>query len=87
MIFSDLSYLEGVVSSYSGRASILRTLVLRSLTSNFFRLLLNGIGHLTPVLAKVLDPLEGGDQLERDKALFVTLDMLEQELVLGDVGI
>jgi len=42
---------------------------------------------LTPVLAKVLDSLEGGDQLERNKALLVTLDMFQQELVLGDVGI
>ena len=35
----------------------------------------------------MLDTLEAGDELEADKAFLVPLDMLEQELVLGDVGI
>jgi hypothetical protein len=43
--------------------------------------------HLSPVLAEVLDPLEGGDELERDEALLVALDVLQQELVLRDVGV
>jgi len=42
---------------------------------------------LTPILGEVLDPLEGGDELEGDEALLVPLDVLQQELVLGDVGV
>ena len=53
----------------------------------FVRLFLNSKGHLAPVLAEVLDPLEGGDELEGDKPLLVALDVLQQELILGDVGI
>ena len=43
--------------------------------------------YLSPVLAEVFDSLEGRDELERDKALLVALDVLQQELVLGDVGV
>ena len=43
--------------------------------------------YLSPVLAEVLDSLEGRDELERDEALLVALDVLQQELVLGDVGV
>ncbi len=46
---------------------------------------LDGCGHLAPVLGEVLDALEAGDELEGDEALLVALDVLEQELVLGDV--
>ena len=46
-----------------------------------------GVPHLTPILCEVLHPLEGGDQLEWDEAVFVPLDVLQQELVLGDVRI
>jgi hypothetical protein len=35
----------------------------------------------------MLDTFEGRNQFEADKAFLVPLDMLEQELVLGDVGI
>lgn len=35
----------------------------------------------------MLNTLEAGDELEADEAFLVSLDMLEQELVLGDVGI
>jgi hypothetical protein len=42
---------------------------------------------LTPILGEVLDPLEGGDELEGDESLLVPLDVLQQELVLGDVGV
>jgi hypothetical protein len=43
--------------------------------------------YLSPVLAEVLDSLERRDELERDEALLVALDVLQQELVLGDVGV
>ena len=33
----------------------------------------------------MLDALEAGDELEADEALLVPLDVLQQELVLGDV--
>ncbi len=49
--------------------------------------LITVINYLTPILGQMLDPLEGGDELETHKALLVALDVLEQELVLGDVGI
>ena len=39
------------------------------------------------ILGEVFDPLEGGDELEGDEALLVPLDVLQQELVLGDVGV
>jgi hypothetical protein len=42
---------------------------------------------LAPVLGEVLDPLEAGDELEADEALLVALDVLQQELVLRDVGV
>ena len=35
----------------------------------------------------MLDPLERGDELERDIALLVPLDVLQQELVLRDVHV
>ena len=35
----------------------------------------------------MLDPLEAGDELERDESLLVPLDVLQQKLVLGDVGV
>ena len=35
----------------------------------------------------MLDALEAGDELEADEALLVPLDVLQQELVLGDVGV
>ena len=35
----------------------------------------------------MLDPLERRDELERDVALLVPLDVLQQELVLGDVHV
>ena len=35
----------------------------------------------------MLDTLEAGDELERHESFLVSLDMLQQELVLGDVGI
>ena len=46
-----------------------------------------GVPHLTPILCEVLHPLERGDELEGDEALLVPLDVLQQELVLGDVGV
>jgi hypothetical protein len=42
---------------------------------------------LSPILYKVLDPLEGGDELERHEAVLVALDVLQQELVLRDVRV
>jgi hypothetical protein len=48
---------------------------------------LDGEGHLAPVLGEVLDALEAGDELEADEALLVALDVLQQELVLRDVGV
>ena len=50
-------------------------------------LALNGHGHLPPILGQMLDSLEARDELETDKAFLVSLDMLQQELVLGDVGV
>ena len=35
----------------------------------------------------MLDPLEARDELEADEALLVPLDVLQEELVLGDVGV
>jgi len=35
----------------------------------------------------MLDALEAGDELEADEALLVALDVLQQELVLRDVGV
>ena len=35
----------------------------------------------------MLDTLEAGDELEADEAFLVSLNMLQQELVLGDVGV
>jgi len=35
----------------------------------------------------VLDSLKARNKLETDKAFLVSLNMLEKELVLGDVGI
>jgi hypothetical protein len=43
--------------------------------------------HLSPVLGEVLDPLEGGDELNGDEPLLVALDVLQQELVLRDVRV
>ena len=45
------------------------------------------ISYLAPILGEVLDPLEAGDELERDESLLVPLDVLQQKLVLGDVGV
>ena len=49
--------------------------------------LLDGKSNLSPVLGEVLDTLETGDELEADKAFLVSLDMLQQKLVLGDVSV
>ena len=38
-------------------------------------------------VAEVLDSLEGRDEFEGNESLLVALDVLQQELVLGDVGI
>ena len=35
----------------------------------------------------MLDALEAGDQLKADEALLVPLDVLQKELVLGDVRV
>jgi hypothetical protein len=35
----------------------------------------------------VFDSLEGRDEFEGNESLLVALDVLQQELVLGDVGI
>ena len=35
----------------------------------------------------MLDALEAGDELEADEALLVPLDVLQKELVLGDVRV
>ena len=43
--------------------------------------------NLSPVLGEMFDSLEGRDELERDEALFISLDVLQQELVLADVGV
>ena len=51
------------------------------------RAFLDGEGHLAPVLGQVLDTLEARDELEADEALLVPLDVLQEELVLGDVGV
>ena len=53
----------------------------------FLGLFLNGNSHLSPILGQMLDPLEGRNELETHETFLVSLDMLEQELVLGDVGI
>ena len=48
---------------------------------------LDSYSYLAPILGQVLDTLEGRNELKADKALLVPLDMLEQELVLGDICI
>ena len=43
--------------------------------------------YLSPILWQVLKPLEGWDEFERDKSLFVPLDMFQQELILANVRV
>ena len=45
------------------------------------------MGHLPPVLGEVLHALEAGDELEADEAFLVALHVLQQELVLRNVGV
>ena len=53
----------------------------------FIGFLFNGHGNLPPILGQMFDPLKGRNEFQTHETFLVPLDVLEQELVLGDVGI
>ena len=62
-------------------------LSLQIIDLQFFGFTFNGNSHLSPILREVFDPFKGRNQFQAHETFLIPLDMLEQELVLGDVGI